>query len=95
MSKSSNPSTPTKMAARPSRRPRSPSGSQAQSAENLEADNDSLRSVAAGPPADDAADESGNRALHSVATGPNPNVGRDDIERPARDGDREDSVEST
>ena len=33
--------------------PRSPSGSQAQSVENIEADNDSLQSVAAGVPAED------------------------------------------
>jgi hypothetical protein len=44
-------------------------------------------------PQSDAEDESGNRALHSVATGPNPNVGRDDIERPGHG--REGGVEST
>lgn len=44
---------------------------------------------------DDAADESGNRALHSVASGPNPNLGRDDIERVPPRGPGEGSVEST
>jgi hypothetical protein len=47
------------------------------------------------PTADEAADESGNRALHAVATGPNPNVGRNDVERasPGRPG--RGGVEST
>jgi hypothetical protein len=75
--------------------PRRPSGSQAQAAENIEADNDALQSVAGGPATDDAADESGNRALHSVATGSNRNVGRDDVERPPRDDDAQGSVEAT
>ena len=50
-------------------------------------DNDSLPS--------EAGDESGNRALHSVATGPNPNLGRDDVERPPQDPGPKGGVEST
>jgi hypothetical protein len=45
--------------------------------------------------ADQAADESGNRALHSVASGPNPNVGRDDVERVPPERPGEGSIEST
>jgi hypothetical protein len=75
-------------------RSRSPGGSQAQSGENLEVDNDSLQSVAGGLP-DDSGDESGSRALHEVASAPNPNVGRDDVERPPREPDGRGSVEST
>ena len=44
---------------------------------------------------DEAADESGNRALHSVASGPNPNVGRVDIERVPPGAPGQGSVEST
>jgi hypothetical protein len=47
------------------------------------------------PSADEASDESGNQALQSVATAPNPNVGRDDVERVPPDRSREGSVEST
>jgi hypothetical protein len=50
---------------------------------------------ASAPSADEVADESGNRALHDVATGPNPNVGRDDVERPPPGRPGEGSVEST
>jgi hypothetical protein len=39
-------------------------------------------------------DESGNRALHSVAAGANPNVGREDIERPAPERSRDGGIES-
>jgi hypothetical protein len=46
-------------------------------------------------PSFDAADESGNRALHAVASGPNPNVGRDDVERAVPGQPREGGVEST
>jgi hypothetical protein len=47
------------------------------------------------PNAPEAGDESGNRALHRVASGPNPNVGRDDVERPPQDPKPKGGVEST